>query len=180
MWYVVQTADGKEIDAIEKCQRAIPGSVATAIFSPHYEYMRKYQGVWHVIEAVLFPGYVFIESEQAQELERYLEHIAGVVTPVCIGGGFYPIRRDEEEFLRSMFDETYCIRYSLGYIVDEKLIVEHGPLYGKTQYITRIDRHKRIADFKLHLFDKERKVKVGLEVPARLTSEEYQKMKSTA
>lgn len=177
MWFVVQTAEGKEPAVIEKCKKAIPTAVAKVIFSPRYEYMQRYEGAWHVLEGTLFPGYIFIESEEQVELEKYLERIPGAVTPVCIGGGFYPVRKDEEEFLRSMFDATYCIRYSLGYIVDEKLIVEKGPLFGKVQNITKIDRHKRSAVFILHLFDKERKVKVGLEVPARLTSEEYQKMK---
>jgi predicted HTH domain antitoxin len=79
-----------------------------------------------------------------------------------------------------MLDETYCIRYSLGYIVDGELVVESGPLSGKAQYVTKIDRHRREADIVIHLFQEERKVQVGLKVPKRLTAEEYRKMKATA
>lgn len=180
MWYVVRTEEGRESAAVGKCRRAIPAGVATGVFSPHYEYMRRYQGAWHVKEGVLFPGYVFIESRRPEELEKYLARIVGVVVPVCTGGGFYPLREDEEELLRSMFDRDYCIRYSLGYIVDGGLVVEQGPLCGKAHYVTRIDRHRRCADFSFRLFDEERSVQVGLAVPARLTAEEYRKMKETA
>ena len=177
MWYVVRTVIGQEEKAIEKCRNAIPVSVATDLFSPSYEYMRRYQGVWHIIQDVLFPGYVFMESDAPKELEKYLEHIPDVVSPVCIGGGFYPISKEEEDFLRSIFDNTYCIRYSLGYLVDRELVVEKGPLRGKSKYVTKIDRHRRCANLTLHLFQKEIKVRVGLGIPARLTATEYQEMK---
>lgn len=179
MWYVVHTASGKETAAIEKCKNAIPDAIATRIFSPDHEFMRRYQGAWHIKVEKLFPGYIFIESEQPDELLACLEHIPGTVTPVCIGG-FTPIRKDEEEFLRGMLDETYCIRYSLGYIVDGKLIVEKGPLCGRSGCVQKIDRHRRVAHIVIHLFREEKKVEVGLEVPARLTAEEYSKMKETA
>lgn len=180
MWYVVQTTSGQEDTAVEKCRKAIPTAIATKIFSPSYECMRRYLGAWHIKIQKLFPGYVFIESEDAKELEKCLENISGVVTPVVIGGGFYPIREDEQELLSEMFDPVYCIRYSLGYIVDEKLIVEEGPLLGKAEYVKKIDRHKRIAFMLIHLFGEEKRIEVGLKVPARLTGEEYREMKGMA
>lgn len=76
MWYVVQTTNGQEDTAIEKCRQAIPVEVADKIFSPSYEGMRKYQGEWHIEINKLFPGYVFIQSENADQLETYLEHLS--------------------------------------------------------------------------------------------------------
>ena len=51
--------------------------VADKIFSPSYEGMHKYQGEWHIEINKLFPGYVFIQSENADQLETYLEHLSG-------------------------------------------------------------------------------------------------------
>lgn len=180
MWYVVQTVAGRELATIEKCRNAILSEAADDLFSPTYEYMKKYQGTWHLEKKLLFPGYIFIQSDRPDVLEHCLEQITGMVTPVRIGGGFHPIRQDEEDFLRAMFDDFHCIRYSLGYLVDGKLVVEKGPLCGKDRFVKRIDRHKRIAEFVIRLFEKDKKIEVGLEVPARLTEEEYQKMKATA
>lgn len=177
MWYVVHAAEGTEAAAIEKCRNAIPTAIATKIFSPDHEFMRRYQGAWHIKVGKLFPGYIFIESEYPEELLAYLEHIPGTVTPVCIGG-FTPIRDDEEAFLRDMMDETYCIRYSLGYIVDGTLIVEKGPLCGKTSHVRKVDRHTRTADILFFFFGEEHRARVGLEVPAKMTAEEYEQSKS--
>ena len=105
MWYVAQTACGKERTAIEECRNALPENLAARIFVPRYQYMKKYQGQWHSEEAAAFPGYVFIESEKPVELEEALLRIPHTITPVRIGGGFYPIRVEEETFLRKMLHE---------------------------------------------------------------------------
>lgn len=117
MWYVVQTTNGQEDTAIEKCRQAIPVEVADKIFSPSYEGMRKYQGEWHIEINKLFPGYVFIQSENADQLETYLEHLSGTVTPVQIGGGFYPIRTEEQAFLMEMLDTDINVNIKM-YIFD--------------------------------------------------------------
>ena len=93
--------------------------VADKIFSPSYEGMHKYQGEWHIEINKLFPGYVFIQSENADQLETYLEHLSGTVTPVQIGGGFYPIRTEEQAFLMEMLDTDDCVRYSLNWLSSE-------------------------------------------------------------
>ena len=35
---------------------------------------------------------------------------------------------------------------SYGYIVDNQLMINKGPLSGRSDMVNRIDRHKRIAD----------------------------------
>lgn len=77
-----------------------------------------------------------------------------------------------------MLDTDNCVRYSLGYIVDGKLVVERGPLSGKTDHVRKIDRHKRIANLMIRLFGQDRQIRVGLEIPARLTAAEYQQQKA--
>lgn len=180
MWYVAQTACGKERAAIEECRNALPENLAARIFAPRYQYRKKYQGQWHTEEAAAFPGYVFIESENPTELEEALERIPHTVTPVRIGDGFYPIRAEEETFLRQMLDEQDCIRNSVGYLVDGQLLVTQGPLKAATARIRKIDRHKRLAEVEVQLFEESRRVKLGLEVKAKVSGEEYERMLETA
>lgn len=45
------------------------------------------------------------------------------------------------------------------------------------KYIKKIDRHRRIANIWISFMGQEKQIEVGLEVPARLTTEEYQEMK---
>lgn len=179
MWYVTQTTAGKEFDAIRKCRKALDEKMASHIFTPVSETMIKIKGEWRLTQNPIFPGYVFIETTAEQKtLEKLFWRIPGTVTPVRVGGGFYPIREDEEEFLRSLMDEEYHIRISTGYIVDDRLVIQNGPLDGQTEQITKINRHTRSAIMEVSLWREIRTVKVGLKVIARLTGEEYKQLQS--
>ncbi|QWT54157.1 antiterminator LoaP [Eubacterium sp. MSJ-33] len=168
MWYVVQVMNGTEAAAIEKCRHAISRNLATHIFTPTCEKMKKYAGEWQIVTEVLFRGYVFIESDaSADSLLDELAHIPSVVMPVQIGGGFYPIREDEELFLRSLMDEKGCICLSTGHIVEGNLLIDQGPLDGKTAWVKKIDRHKRVAELEILLWQVVRRIRVGLEVTSK-------------
>ncbi|MBR1770565.1 MAG: antiterminator LoaP [Lachnospiraceae bacterium] len=176
MWYVVQTISGREQAAIEKCRTALDPDIASRIFTPRCQILKKFRGEWQSVEQIAFQGYVFIESDHPTELEKMLQRIPSVVTPVRIGGGFYPIRADEEAVLRQMMDETDCIRVSEGYVVDQQLVVETGPLQPFAQMVKKIDRHKRIAEVEVILFEERRRMRVALNIKDRLTAEAYREM----
>lgn len=180
MWYVVQTTSGREQAAVEKCKKALSRDIAADLFVPVCQFEKLYQKQWKMVTETAFPGYVFIESTKGEELEKMLRRIADVVTPVCIGGGFYPIRAEEEEVLRTLMDENDCIRTSVGYLVDEKLIVSQGPLDAFSESVKWINRHKRVAEIEISLFNEPRKMWVGLEVKGKMTGEEYKKMLESA
>ena len=176
MWYVVQTTAGKEESAMSDCKAAV-GNAADRFILSKCQFSRRIQGERKMFEKVAFPGYFFIESDEPEQLEKRLLRIPGVVTPVRIGGGFNPIREEEEVMLRQLMDENDCILYSIGNLVDGKLIVEEGPLKKFTGKVMRIERHDRWADIEMPLFETCKTMKVGLEIKARVTAEEYQEMK---
>ena len=180
MWYVVQTVVGREKGAIEKCRTALDESVAARVFTPRCQILKKFHGEWQSVEQIAFQGYVFLESESPKELEKSLMRIPSVVTPVRIGGGFYPIREDEEAVLRQMMDEDNCIRTSEGYLVDKKLVIEKGPLQPFTEMVKKIDRHKRTAMLGVRLFEECRDMRVGLSVKGIMTGDEYRGMMESA
>ena len=53
-------------------------------------------------------------------------------------------KKEEVYLLDKLFDEDIVL-CSVGNIVDGKLIIEKGPLKGLERYISKINRHKRIA-----------------------------------
>lgn len=160
-------------DCHRKMQECIEYRCCSQYFAPTYQYLKRYSGKWNLEEDWLFPGYVFIESNLPNELEKQLKRIPTTVVPVRIGGGFNPIYEEERAILKMLIDENNCIRMSCGIIVDNRLIVEKGPLNNCQTYITRIDRHKRIAELGIELWKEPRRIKAGLEVRAKLTAEEY-------
>lgn len=173
MWYVVQVTAGDEESMREKCRQAIPSVVCPSIFVLKYNQMKKYKDVWKSERRILFPGYLFFDTNSPKEVEKRLSVFQSLAKPVCIGGGFYPIREDEEAFLEDITDEQYIVQSSVGYLVDNVLVVTKGPLCNLTDSVKRIDRHKRLAELSVALWGEERKVRVGLEVVARVTAKEF-------
>lgn len=176
MWYVIQVVGGKEKKMLSHINKALSQVPNLKLFIPRYVCMRKYQGQWHQEVKELFPGYIFVDTQQPELVEKGLRIFVSDVKPVCIGGGFYPIRQDEEKFLRGMMNAQNEIGISIGNLVNGRLVAESGPLESMPEAvdaICKIDRHKRIAELKLSLWGKERRVQVGLEVKEKLTIEEY-------
>ncbi len=175
MWYVISVAEGEEEKLMPRVRRALFTAPDCKLILPKYICQRRYQGMWHTEVKTLFPGYIFVDTDCPEKVVDGLKVFSANVRPVCIGGGFYPIRKEEHEFLLNMMNEKYEIELSVGNIVDGRLIVDEGPLKDKSSKICRIDRHKRTAWLALTLWGNERQVKVGLEVKARLTGEEYRR-----
>lgn len=170
MWYIAHTTVGRELDAVDKCRKAIPEDIAARVFSPIWQHAKKYEGSWHLDDDILFAGYIFIESDSdSKTLEKLLWRMPNVVSPVRIGGDFNALNKEEEQYLRQLMDEYNCIAMSYGYIVDDQLMIYKGPLSGKSDMVKKIDRHKRIADIEVYLWHQPKRVRVGLEIIDKIT-----------
>ena len=69
-------------------------------------------------------------------------------------------------------DEYNYIAMSYGYIVDNQLMIYKGSLSGRSDIVKKIDRHKRIADIEVYLWHQPKRVRVGLEIIDKITSQE--------
>ncbi len=179
MWYVLKIPEGREDALCEKCKKAFLGREASQIFVPKYVWLKKVKGVRQKEVKPLFLGYLFVESKTPDALEKRLQ-VFQSVRPVCIGGGFYPIREEEEVFLRQFLGEEKIVRFSTGYIVDGELRVIDGALKNFSKKIKRIDRHNRLAEMEISLFGQERRIRVGLEVKAKMERREFEQMMKEA
>ncbi len=179
MWYVLQVTEGREDTMCEKCKKAFLGREASQVFVPKYVWLKKVKGARRKEVKPLFTGYLFVESKTPDDLEKRLQLFQSI-RPVCIGGGFYPIKEEEEGFLRQFWDEEKIVRFSTGYIVDGELRVIDGALKNFSKKIRRINRHNRLAEMELSLFGQERRILVGLEVKARIAQREFEQIMKEA
>ena len=58
MWYIAHTTAGRELDAVDKCRKAITEDIAAKVFSPIWQHAKKYEGSWHLDDDILFAGYI--------------------------------------------------------------------------------------------------------------------------
>lgn len=167
MWYVIQTKSGEEKDLKLFLEHILPESIQASFFVPLYENVWRKGGTGHISIQLMFPGYVFAETDMPDELFGLLKKTPKFTRLLNMEETdgertFLTVSKQDEEFLRSILDDnimhvSYIRRSKSGRI--EKLI---GPLAEYEKYITKLDIPHRRAIVESHIFGKNRKLKFGL------------------
>ena len=164
MWYVMQIRTGTEESIKIQCERTVPDSILERCFIPYYEERRRRQGGWTTIKRILFPGYVFVITEDVEELYQQLKHVLGLTKILGSGRVIVPLSDDEVNFMERLGGEDHLVRLSEGIIEGGQVKIYEGPLQGMEGLVKRIDRHKRKAWLEIRMFGKMQMVQVGLEI----------------
>lgn len=167
MWYVVQVRTGSEENIRTQCTRNVSGNVLEKCFIPYYEERKRIRGEWRTEKKVLFPGYVFVITDEIEEVYRQLARVIGLTKVLGTGGEVVPLTEKETEFLLSFGGEEQVVEMSEGIIESSQVIITSGPLKGKEGMIRKIDRHKRKAYLELQMFGRTQVIQVGLEIVAK-------------
>ena len=109
------------------------------------EYLYKKDGVFEKRIKPLFPGYIFVITNEIRKFYDAFKFVDGFKKVLTDGEDFAPIRQEEADFIAGITDKDRNISLSEGYIVNSKIIVTSGPLLGREGIIKKIDRHKRLA-----------------------------------
>lgn len=168
MWYVMQVRTGSEENIQLQCQKDISSEVLEDCFIPYYEEKRNIKGEWTTQRKILFPGYVFLDSQQVVRLYSNLQQVSGLTKLLKTGDEVVPLTAEEVQFLRTFGGEEQIVGMSEGIIENSKVMVMSGPLMGKEGYIKKIDRHKRRAFLEMPMFGRVQKIQVGLEIVAKI------------
>ena len=165
MWYAVQVAIGREETARDMCRKLIDKELYEDIFIIRFDKAKRYYGEWHKEKKIMFPGYMFIDTDNPNAIYEQLKNVPELTKILGRDGDdFIAIEFDKEKLFKAMVSEDYEIPISIGVIEGDKVIVKEGPLVGMEAYIKKIDRHKRIAILKTEMFEQEIGVSVGLEI----------------
>lgn len=164
MWYVIQVRTGTEESIRTQCEKLIDGHVMERCFIPYCEEMKRYHGEWHKEEKILFPGYLFVVSQDVDTLFIKLRQIIGFTKLLGTGSAIVPLTLEEESFLKEIGNDSQIVTMSKGLIVNNQVVILDGPLKGREGVICKIDRHKRRARLLLHMFGRKQIVELGLEI----------------
>lgn len=177
MWYVMQVQSGEEKRTMQVCEKQVEAGCYREMFVPLYKRKIRYGGVWHEEKRVLFPGYVFIDTEDIETFQKGLTAIWRLTKLLRSAGEISPVAAEEEKYFRNMMDESHTVGISRGYIIGEEICITEGALKNYTGRIYRVDRHRRTAELMVEMFGRQTKVQVGLEILKRVSDEEFRQMK---
>lgn len=167
MWYVVQVRVGAEENMKLQCQKKISESILERCFIPYYEEKKRIQGEWKIQQKILFPGYIFVITEDIESLYKQLKCVIGMTKLLGTGEEIVPLAEDEIRFMQNFGGEEQVVKMSEGVIEQSEVKILSGPLQGKEGFIKKIDRHKRKAWLEMEMFGRLQTIQVGLEVIAK-------------
>lgn len=163
-WYVLQTWTGKEEKLVDMIQKIVPRKLYGECFVAYHErlFRRQQRNLIHVER--VFPGYVFITSDDPETLFLNLRQVPAMSKLMSDGDfTFLPIDPKEAEFLEQILDSDHIMR--LSYVsTDGKNHVYHisGPLEFCRPQIVRYRFRERYAVIRLKLLGEEKDVILGI------------------
>ncbi|MCI8418109.1 MAG: antiterminator LoaP [Lachnospiraceae bacterium] len=167
IWYAVYCPIQQEQKVLQICKEHLSQDALQDAFVFTYDRMRRYEGDWHLERQRMFPGYVFLESTNLEQLNKEIEKVSYLKKILLGDGTLTSLQEREEMFLRRFCGEVHHFGMSRGYIRDGRTFVTEGPLRGQEQLIRKIDRHKRIARVSIPTVGCCREIQVGLEIMSK-------------
>ena len=103
-----------------------------------------------------FPGYIFVCSPLPQDAFNdwlfSLEFKKGLIKQLCYKETT-ALRAEEIRVFEQFLDKDHLFRMSYGHLKNGRLVIDHGPLKGFEDYITKYDKRNRLATLDLFFLD---------------------------
>lgn len=156
MIYVIQVETGRER---EICSALVRKDIPA--YAPARSLIVRKSAGWTKIVNLLFPGYVFVDDDYSVGLHLAVQKVPGVIRFL---GKPTPIRKEEEEFIRLMFNGGEVISESTAEIdSDGSITITDGWLKGKEQYITYYNVRQKKASVEVRFGGIKHKANLGVD-----------------
>lgn len=153
--YVLQCLSGNE-DLLRKRLVLAHPELGEHIHIPRRHMKIRKQGRHFTKEYILFPGYIFLETEHIHK--KYLESMRTIHTALRIlPDNLHPLPLNswEREFFSRLLRNGEIIGSSaVQFDTDNRIQVLHGPLEGLEGSIVKVDRRKGRARVRLDMYNK--------------------------
>ena len=149
MYYVVQVKTGKEKQAITDILKNKPDDPDFDVFAPYRISIRKYKGVEKQVIERCFPGYVFVETNNVNDLFIQLYWTPGFTKLLgreADTNNFVPLDQDEARMIDILYARNNDRITQISNIEvkeGEMIRVLDGPLMGLETKIKKVNLHKR-------------------------------------
>ncbi len=165
MWCVVHVRDGGEEHTEELVAGLLPESINARCFHLTRSRRKKYEGQWQTVQENLFPGYVFIDTDQPDRV--YLELKKTPKPKLLFSDDHYvsTLEQHESELMERLSDRKGRIGISRVRIgTDGKIYYLSGPLTTIENMVRRVNLHKRIAEIEAEILGRKRILYLGIDI----------------
>jgi transcriptional antiterminator NusG len=168
-WYVLFVLTGKEHEAERDLRRTFEKEEISPFLPTVEKYIKTSSGA-HKENHLMFPGYVFVETElegavfrnRSSDVIRKSKHIMKLLANGSEDS--MAVTDAERKALSELWQDERKIDVSEGFIEGDKVIIIAGPLKGHESDIKKIDRHHRTAIVEVELLGRACPLTVGLDI----------------
>ena len=164
MYYVLWTNTGRE----EKTRQMIYQFADPALYSrcaiPYRLKRHYYKGQSRIVKLILFPSYIFIETDHIKEFADNIKWFPGFNVVLHMDDLYCPVLPHEEKLLTGLINEKDVIDISEGYMEGDIVHVTRGPLVGMEGSIKKVKPRQGAAILEMNIFNRKTEVSLGFEL----------------
>lgn len=177
-WYILRTEKGNEFEGADLIGRVIPKSLYTICSIPQKKKPFRHRGIFHSVEDIMFPGYVFVCSREPELLHKELQKSREFPQFVIFGKNregndeLVPVGAQDLSFLQEVCGEELQTVMGITDITlgENRQILEiKGVLEHYVDRIVKLNLHKRLAVAEISLFNRSQQIFFGI----RLAQDRY-------
>lgn len=162
--YVLATITGRE----EKTKKLIEDIPCNArLFIPRKTTVRKYEGTWHEEIQKLFPGYLFVETDDIGAFVDTLPKSFFNTFMKVLGKNeqvYLSVKDEELTWIRKLCGDDFMAPLSKGIKENGKIRFISGPLVGMEGLVRKVDRHRRSVTLEIKMFGRVQHISLGAEI----------------
>lgn len=174
-WYVLKTRSGREEAAARLCEKRISHKLWSECRIPRKIKVFRSGGRLHLLEDIMFPGYLLIKTEYPKALSVELKRADAFPKPLTfeaeksaeIPEDMIPLVLQDLDFLKTVCGENLREVMGVSQIFlsrDNRIVRADGVLSGYLDKIVKLNLHKRFAVVEVELFRGKQEVLFGLKL----------------
>ncbi len=165
MWCVVHVREGSEGHTENLVAGLLPESLNARCFHLIRGRRKKYEGQWRTVYEDLFPGYVFIDTDQPDMVYRELKKVPKPRLLFSDEDCVSTLEEHESDLMEQIADRNGRIDISRVRIgADGTIHYLSGPLTHMEDRVRRVNLHKRIAEIEAKVMGKKRILYLGIDI----------------
>ena len=176
MWYVMQVVSGQENRTVFLVEKMISEGILESCFVPVRRLRKKFHGTWREVTEKLFPGYVFMISEQPRLLHEELKQIPALTKILGRCEEYFTPLSEKNvqmlEKLQNRTDDGRNLEVEISRIAVEEgnqIRILSGPLMKLEGQIKKLNLHKRIAVVEVEFMGNKSLVHLGVEMIEKIS-----------
>lgn len=170
MWCAVHVKDGEEVRAEAFVSGLLPKSLNARCFHITRNRRKKFGGEWQTIHETLFPGYVFVTTDQPERVHKELKQAPKPRLLFSSDECVSTLKEHEVEFIEQITGDGKSSR--IGEIAVSKVKVTDtgrveclsGPLRNVGGMVKKVNLHKRIAEVEAEFMGQKQALYLGIEI----------------